>query len=65
MNQDFDKAIKLFQQASDGGNVSATFNLGIIYAKGRGVEISEKKAFDYYKKAAYGGLPQAQFNYAL
>ena len=65
LNQDFDKAIKLFEEASDGGNVSATFNLGIIYAKGRGVDIDEKKAFDYYKKAAFGGLPQAQFNYAL
>ena len=24
-----------------------------------------KKAFEYYKKAAFGGLPQAQYNYAL
>ena len=55
----------MFKEASEKGNIAATFNLGIIYAKGRGVEIDEKKAFEYYKKAAFGGLPQAQYNYAL
>ena len=38
--------------------------MGVIYAKGRGVEIDEDKAIQFYEKAALGGLDRAQYVYA-
>jgi len=40
-------------------------NLGYKYEIGDGVEQDLKKACEYYKKAAEGGLPIAQSNYGL
>ena len=38
--------------------------MGVIYAKGRGVDVDEDKAIQFYEKAALGGLDRAQYVYA-
>ena len=41
--------------------VEAMFTLGIMYEQGIGVEVDEKKAFNYYESAAIGGDSEALF----
>ncbi|MEE2667413.1 MAG: tetratricopeptide repeat protein [Pseudomonadota bacterium] len=64
VDQSFEKAFELFEEASKAGWVSATYNLGVIYSKGRGTDVDTTKALSYYKKAALGGLDRAQYVYA-
>ena len=53
------EAIKL---EAEQGFMGAQFNLGIMYASGRGVPKDYVKAVEWYKKAAEQGLVNAQFN---
>ena len=52
---------KLQKDAED-GNAQAQFNLGLMYAKGKGVLKDTAKAVEWYQKAAAQGDAQAQFN---
>jgi TPR repeat protein len=44
--------VELLTQAADKGDANAQLNLGIMYAKGRGVGKDESKAFQLWARAA-------------
>ncbi len=48
--------------AAEAGDAEAQFNLGLKYRKGQGVEQSDPKAAEWYRKAAAQGHAQAQNN---
>ena len=48
-------AVKLLAEARVIGHVEATYNLGICYHYGYGVEVSLEKAFELYLESANGG----------
>jgi len=50
------------RRLADKGDVDAMFNLGVMYADGRGVAKDEKQAVQWYRKAAELGYPAAMFN---
>ena len=56
---------RLFQKASDKGNVQATFNLGLAYLEGHGVPKDLHMAACLNMRAASKGLPDAQFQLGL
>lgn len=43
------------------GNAEAQYNLGALYAVGKGVEASDNKAYKWFLMAAENGIPAAQF----
>ena len=45
VEQDFSEAIKLFEESSNSGYTSATYNLGVVYAKG--IKSTNSKEFFY------------------
>ena len=47
------------------GNADAQFNLGLMYAKGNGVEPDQKAAVKWWQRAAKQGQAMAQFNLGL
>ena len=47
---------------AEAGVPGAQFNLGVMYAKGRGVPQDEAAAVYWYRLAAGQGLAEAQFN---
>ncbi|HGO7462989.1 TPA: tetratricopeptide repeat protein [Neisseria meningitidis] len=49
-------------QAAERGDTQAQFNLGMMYAEGRGVRQDYAEAVRWFRKAADQGLAQAQFN---
>ena len=55
---DFQETKKL----ADGGDKTAQYNLGWIYANGRGVTQDYKEAVTWYRKAAQQGEAMAQAN---
>jgi len=54
-------AVVLFQQASKQGNRRAQYQLGLLYARGAGVQQDLVKAREFLHKAAIQGHPKAQF----
>ena len=70
-NKNYVKAAKLWQKEADKGNVAAQYNLGIMYASGRGVKQNKSKAKEFFGKACdkkyvdgcmyYGTLKQEGF----
>ena len=42
------------------GNAQAQYNLGTLYQNGQGIEKNDKKAFEWYRKAASNGHSQAK-----
>jgi TPR repeat protein len=61
VRQDYLKAIKYFEIASNLGNPDALYQLGIIYQHGEGVFPDNNKAINYYTQAAGRGSTLAQF----
>ena len=59
---DFDRARRLWQGLAEQGEAAAQFNLGVLYAEGRGVPRDAKRAAALYRQAAEQGYPPAQFN---
>ncbi len=64
---DFDRAsmkdaLKVWQEAADGGDAEAQNNVGEIYERGLGVEPDYQAAATWYQKAADQGYSRAQFN---
>lgn len=49
-------------QAAAHGNAAAQFNLGVMYANGRGVRQDDAEAVRWFRQAADQGLAQAQYN---
>lgn len=58
VNRDYQKAYVYFEMASKGGIEQATYNLGIMYLNGFGVQKDEEKANSLFSKAA-DNIPDA------
>ena len=56
------QAFDSFSQAANQGDVTAQYNLGVMYANGKGVRQDYHKAVEWYTKAANQGLADAQTN---
>ena len=56
------EVVKQFREDADLGYPRAQFNLGVMYANGRGVLKNNVEAVKWYRKAAEQGLVSAQFN---
>ena len=56
------EVVKQFREDADLGYPRAQFNLGVMYANGRGVLKNDVEAVKWYRKAAEQGLVSAQFN---
>jgi TPR repeat protein len=56
----FDKAIKIFEALAKAGHAGAQLYLGYIYRNGDGVEKDIDKSFEWIKKAADQGYARAQ-----
>ncbi|MGL4552060.1 MAG: caspase family protein [Gemmataceae bacterium] len=54
------EAASWYQKAAAADHVGAQFRLAGLYAEGRGVAKDEKKAVEWFRKAADGGHPQAR-----
>lgn len=59
--RDFKKAMQLWRQAGEAGDVGAQHNLGVGYATGTGVSQDYAMAFYWYGKAAAKGYAESQF----
>ena len=51
-----------WRKAADQGFADAQYNIGVYYAKGKGVPQDYAKAVKWYRKAAEQGLAAAQYN---
>ena len=49
---DFVEAVKWYRKAAEQGLSQAQYNLGVMYAEGRGVEQNDAEAVKWYRKAA-------------
>ena len=59
---DYATALKEFRSLAEQGNVDAQYNLGLMYAKGKGVTQDYKEAVKWYLIAAEQGYAGAQHN---
>lgn len=55
------EAFRIFREAAEQGDADAQFQLGGVYAKGRGVDRSDIEASKWFRKAASQGHTEAQF----
>jgi TPR repeat protein len=58
------KALDAFYTLAKEGDPKAQFNVGLIYANGKGVNKDTYQAMEWYKKAAEQGNTAAQYNLA-
>jgi TPR repeat protein len=58
------KALDAFYTLAKEGDSKAQFNVGLIYANGKGVNKDTYQAMEWYKKAAEQGNTAAQYNLA-
>ena len=61
---DFKSALEYFTKAAELGDVTAHYQLSVMYKDGEGVEQDEKKKIYHLEQAAIGGDPGARFNLA-
>jgi len=61
-NGNYKKAFELFQKVANDGDVTAQYNLGLMYYNGDGVRQSYIEAVKWYRKAANQGYVYAQYN---
>jgi hypothetical protein len=59
---DFVTAYQLLEPLAEQGNDEAQYNLGGMYAEGRGVQQNYGKAVKWFRKAAEQGNAMAQYN---
>ena len=59
-SRDYAEAVKNWEPLAKKGDVQAQFNMALLYHSGAGVPMDEKKAVEWYTKAANGGHPLAQ-----
>jgi len=53
------EAMKWFRQAAANGNAQAEYNVGFMYANGRGVRRSDEEAIRWFRMAARHGYDEA------
>lgn len=58
---DYDKAFALIKKSADNGEPVAQYNLGALYALGRGTESSGKKSAALFKASAESGYSRGEF----
>ncbi|MFC2715418.1 MAG: tetratricopeptide repeat protein [Kingella denitrificans] len=58
MRQDYAEAFKWFRQAAEQGVASAQYNLGVMYANGRGVRQDLHLSKEWFGKACDGGFQE-------
>ncbi len=63
LDDKFEEAVPLFEEAAAKGNSDAECELGVIYELGLGVEIDFSKAFAWYKKSAEHGSCGGLYRY--
>ena len=61
----YEEAIAMWLPLANGGDVSAQFNLGVMYANGLGVDRDMKSAMDWWRRAASQLHVRAAHNLAL
>jgi uncharacterized protein len=64
-DREFAKAFELWRPLAESGNRDAQYQLGTLYAEGRGVEQSDATAAAWFRKAADQGEQHAQYNLAV
>jgi uncharacterized protein len=62
--QDYAKAAELWMPLAEAGNAAAQYQLGTLYAEGKGVEQSDTTAAAWFARAANQGIAAAQYNLA-
>jgi len=60
-NKDYGKAFTEWKAAADAGQAEAQFDLGVLYAQGKGVQRDLTMAERWYRKAAEQGNAEAEF----
>ena len=60
-NKDYNTAFNEWKTAAEQGNAEAQFDLGVLYAQGRGVKRDLTVAEQWYRKAAAQGNAEAEF----
>jgi hypothetical protein len=63
-NKDYAKAVELWKPLADIGDAAAQYQLGSLYAEGRGVEQNDAIAAVWFQRAAEQGDAAAQYNLA-
>ncbi|WP_295420465.1 tetratricopeptide repeat protein [Sulfurovum sp.] len=58
------KALNVFYVLAKKGDAQAQYNVGLIYANGKGVKADVSEAMQWYEKAAKQGIGTAQYNLA-
>jgi len=61
-SNDMDKALEHWHRAAELGHAAAYCSIGAAYELGRGVEVDQKKATQYYELAAMDGDEKARHN---
>lgn len=62
VDQDEDRACRLYQESAAHGYAPALCNLGVCYESGQGVEKDPAKAVELYRQAADQGYPMGRCN---
>jgi uncharacterized protein len=62
---DYAEAVQAWKPLADEGDAAAQFNVGVLYATGRGVPQDYGEATKWYRMAADQGHASAQFNLGL
>ena len=62
LEKDVPRAVELYERAAELGVKEAHYNLGVLYAKGKEVELDIDKAINHYEAAAMCGDVSARFN---
>lgn len=62
---DYARALDAARRATQAGNLSAAFLLGVMYEKGAGVEANVAEARKWFERAASGGERAALFNLGM
>jgi uncharacterized protein len=61
-DREYAKAAELWQPLAEKGDAAAQYNLGTLFAEGKGVEHDDAKAFVWFHRAADQGNAAAQYN---
>lgn len=62
LNQDYEKAFKLYKQSADAGNPEAMHNVAVMLIQPVGCVQNVKMAIDYYVKASQAGYNPSTYN---
>ena len=59
---EYDKAFEYYTKAAELGDLTAHYNIGVMYRDGEGVDKDEEKEVYHLEQAAIGGHPKARHN---